>query len=314
MFLASLLLTSSCQKEAGLFADMANVTLSVELPRAAAVKSMSESDKVSQGAEVDILYYEIWNSDKTERILPAEGEYLTAEVTDNSATVNVTLVRNMKYTFIFWAQNKDCGAYDVSDLSHVRIDYGCMKGNEDAYDAFYAVAPVHVQPKKKYDTVILSRPFAQLNFGATTMDSDMGPVSIDSSYVKVSALSNVFMAFEGKADPDACVMDVVFEAAGIVEDTEGPEGAHFTINNASSPEYRWISMNYLLMLDEELVTVQTRFKVTGVGYVSHDIPNVSLKKNHKTNIIGDLFTSDISFDIIVDDSFYDPDENKTITY
>ena len=309
--LASLLLISSCQKEVELVADKVNVTLSVGLP-CAAVKSTSENDKVSLGEEVDILYYEVWNSDKTERLLPAEGEYLTADVIDNNASINVTLVRNMKYTFIFWAQNKDCGAYDVSDLSRVQIFYDRMKGNEDAYDAFYAVQPIHVEHKKKYDPIVLRRPFAQLNFGATTMDSDMGPVSIDSSYIKVSALSKVFMAFDGKGDPDECVTDVVFEAAGIVEDTEGKEGAYFTINNAVSPKYRWISMNYMLMPDENLVTINTVFKVTGVGYVTHDIPNVSLKKNHKTNIIGDLFTSDIIFDIIVDESFNEKDENLTI--
>jgi hypothetical protein len=62
-------------------------------------------------------------------------------------------------------------------------------------------------------------------------------------------------------------------------------------------------MNYVAVCGEsDNVTLNINVNTT-VGTVSHDISNVPLKENHRTNILGDLLTTKSHFDIIVDEKF-----------
>ena len=133
---------ASCQKEqlAVGAEGGATVTLSVELPAVLQTKAMSEAD------HADIVYFEIWNSDWSEQLYPAENELAFAPVSDRTATIDAVLITNQTYNFIFWAQDKDHDAYNVSDLQNIKIDYSVIAadGNQDKYDAYYAVENIKV--------------------------------------------------------------------------------------------------------------------------------------------------------------------------
>ena len=308
----------SCQKTDDLVGaagkDATMVTLTVNVP-SANTKATTETEKVSVGAEVDVLYYEVWNADTTRKLFPKNpGELASVPVSGNTASIELSLVSAQKYTFILWAQNEDCGAYNVSDLTKVGIDYSVItdNGNEDAFDAFYKVERVEVLPSKTYPPIVLRRPFAQLNFGASVMNTDLGPIELGNTYVKVARLSKVFDTLTGKGDIAAenIVTDVIFEAAGRVSDTEGAEAVTLNTNNI---DYAWISMNYMLMAEEsDAVDVTATFDIVGIGSVSHFITNVSIMKNFRTNIVGDLFTSDAVLEILVDPAF-DPTGDILVT-
>ena len=283
-----------------------DVTFVVNIPLSASTKS-GDLAEIAVGAETDIVYYEVWDKDRTRRLFPqGTGTLAYADVENNKAEINVTLVRNQTYTLVFWAQNKKCGAYDVSDLTHVKINYDVIakKGNEDMFDAFYAVEPVTMDGKP-IPPIYLHRPFAQLNFGATKMETDLGDIVVDSTYVTVSTLSTVFDTFNGVGDNGAVKTNVKFAALGRVSDTEGQLAETF---NVGQNESDWIAMDYMLMLeDSDNVEVNAMFRVKGIGDVHHTISGVTLKKNHRTNIIGDLFTRDASLTVIVEPKF-DPDD------
>lgn len=302
----ALLFAGACQKNetpGAVVAEEVEATLSVAIPGTLSTRAV-ETETVSTGAEVDIVYYEIWDATKTRKLYPKAGEGIaSAVVEDNTASITVSLVTNQIYTFIFWAQNADCGAYGVSDLTSVSVDYEVIKkkGNDDMFDAFYAVKQIEIKKSANYDPVVLRRPFSQLNFGASIMETDLGPIVVDSTYVTVSELSTVFKTFDGVGDVDSVVSDVRFAARGLVSATEGEKA---NILSTNGQDYTWLTMDYMLMTGESAtVDVNAMFRVDGIGDVFHDIPQVSIKKNYRTNIVGDLFTADAELTLIIDPHF-----------
>jgi hypothetical protein len=293
--LVAALVANSCMRED--IQKEVSVNLSLALPEIVQTKAMSKAELT------DIVYYEIWNSDWTKKLYPSTMTTASLSVTDRKATLDLTLVSSQTYNFIFWAQNESCSAYDVTDLKKVKVNYAVIgaEGNQDKFDAFYAVKKLVVTGPIN-ETIYLTRPFAQLNFGANTMQTILGDVTVGASTVTISRIANVFNTINGLGEGVA--EDVEFKATGLATDEE------LVVNGVS---YTWVTMDYMLMtLDSDNVEVDAVFDLGMDAPVVHKVGNVPLKKNYRTNIVGDLFTSDAKLEIIVVPDFNDPDEVVTI--
>lgn len=301
----AMLSAASCQKEVTPSVEGGNavVTLSVVLP------DVPQTKAIAQAEMADIVYFEVWNSDLTKKLDLQDSKYpgplYSAPVKDRKANIELTLVADQTYNFIFWAQNERCGAYTVTDLKNVKVDYSVMEpnGNDDVYDAFYAVEPIKVNGTVN-QTVTLYRPFAQLNFATERMSTSFGPVDLISSEVSVTGLATSFNTVrgigEGKTDKT-----VTFKANGLATTAEKLE------TNGGS--YTWLTMDYMFMAgDSDLVAVDASFDLGMEEAVKHSIANVPLKKNFRTNIIGDVFAADARLQIIIDKSFLKKDEDITV--
>ena len=299
---SAMMLAGSCQKEVinPVSEGEASVKFSIALPDGLQTKAMSQADFT------DIVYYEIWNSDWSRQLYPVEeagvqSAYASAEVDGCKATIDLKLISDQTYNFIFWAQNEACGAYDVTELKNVGVNYDVIgaEGNQDKFDAFYAVETIRVEgPINK--TITLYRPFAQLNFGADEMTTTFGDIVVTDTQIQVSGLATVFNTIEGNGE-QAVTSPVTFQADGIATDEALITGGK---------SYTWVAMDYMLMMDDQaLVNVEASFGVDGMDDpVTHSLTNVPLKKNYRTNIVGDLFTTDAKLQIIVDPEFNQPDE------
>ena len=299
---AAMMLAGSCQKEvlSPVSEGETSVKFSIALPDGLQTKAMSMAEST------DIVYYEIWNSDWTRQLYPVEqagvqSAYASAVVNGCKATIDLKLVSDQTYNFIFWAQNEACGAYNVDNLKNVGVDYDVIgaEGNQDKFDAFYAIETIRVEgPINK--TVTLYRPFAQLNFGADEMTTTFGDIVVTDTEIQVSGLATVFNTLTGYGEQPV-TEPVAFQANGIATDE--------TLFAAGKP-YTWVAMDYMLMMDNQaLVNVEASFGVDGMDEpVTHSLTNVPLKKNYRTNIVGDLFTTDAKLQIIVDPDFNKPDE------
>lgn len=295
---------ASCQKEpVNVVKDgKAVVTLSVEVPGAPQTRA------IAQAENADIVYFEVWNSDWSKK-LPVYMEdgttpYESTAVSGRKANVELTLVADQTYNFIFWAQDKDCGAYSWETLKNVNVDYSVMEpdGNNDEYDAYYAVKTIKVNGAIN-ETVVLYRPFAQLNFGASKMATSFGPVEVGKTKVTVTGLATSFNTLDGVGENETGA--VTFEAEGIATEDE--------MLVTENGEYTWITMDYMLMLkDSDLVSVEATFDLGMDVPVHHAIANVPLKKNYRTNIIGDLFAADAKLQIVIDQSFLKDDEGISV--
>ena len=79
-------------------------------------------------------------------------------------TQTITLAKGQTYRIAFWAQNKACTAYNVSDEMVVTINYAGASSNDETRDAFFKTVDLTVTGDAQID-VELTRPFAQLNVG-----------------------------------------------------------------------------------------------------------------------------------------------------
>lgn len=284
----------SCQKDSTAASGEVNVSITVGLP------DVLDTKAIAQAEEADIVYYEVWNADWSKQLYPVDNSALASAVVDQKkAVVELVLVADQTYNFIFWAQDEACGAYDVNELKAVKIDYAAMaQGNQDKFDAFYAVEELTVTgPINK--TIYLRRPFAQLNFGASRMNSSLGDITIGATSVTVDGLATVYNTIDGVGTAEAAA-PVTFTASGLASTTEE------LVTNSSS--YTWITMDYMCMMDDKsTVNVTAYFEVTGIGTVHHDLTSVPVQRNYRTNIVGDLFTTDAKLEIIIDPAFEEPD-------
>ena len=290
--------SASCQKGADV-AEMRETVISVQIPVESATRTVSQAEKT------DIVYYEIWDESFQKRLFPYSGSEVNhAEVLGGNASITLDLVKDQTFNLIFWAQNKGCGAYSWTDLKNIKVDYSKFTADQkDVYDAFYAVMTNMVadgRPK----TVYLFRPFAQINFCASSLQTSIGDIVLSGNSVTVSEVAGTFNTVSGMGmDP---VSDVTFTtAADLVEDKTIEVG---------TKTYDWVAMNYLLVSSANAarpaaeVTVTADF-MTNFGTVHHNILYVPVERNHRTNIVGDIFRAGTDLKIIVNPAF---DKDKLV--
>lgn len=287
----------SCQREIipdGVTGDV-TVSLSVSVPEAA-------TKAIADGTNVDILYYEIWSDNGGElgkKLVGSTKERTEAKLFD----LDLTLVSDQTYHFLFWAQVNGNDYYDVSDLTAVKVNYtykdanGVDKpypANDESRAAFFAKETFTVTESFS-ETVVLKRPFAQLNFGTTTLQSDLsGNVKVNTSKVTVSKAATVFNVAAGVGSVPTSA-SVVFDAAAIPADP--------TMLKVNNVDYHYLSMNYFLVDGEsDNISVSAEF-ATEFGTVAHSIVEVPVAENYRTNILGDLLFSKADLKIIVDEDF-----------
>ena len=162
-------------------------------------------------------------------------------------------------------------------------------------------------------TVVLKRPFAQINFATTVNDLDEsigeGYLGLsDKAVVTVKNLANTLNLFTG-------------ETAYVDENNKSEaQGKPVTIPETAFPKvdgkypqievdgvkYEVISMNYVLVADAGCEDGKTTVDLTlQVGDLVINVPSAYLKRNYRTNVIGELLTAEGSFNVTVDPIFTD---------
>ena len=302
---AALLLGAACQQEVmpeGVGSGDTVVSFNVEVPGGDATKAIAD------GTNVNILYYEVYDADMTKRLASGTKIPTSEKVFD----LQLTLVRGQVYNFLFWAQVDGTSYYTVSDLRNVTVSYDNAVGNDEDRAAFFAAEKnFTVEKDAPAKNIYLKRPFAQLNFGTVTFESDLDEdVVVNGSVIKVTNASTKFNVETGVGSKEvADLAQVVFTATGCPTDP-----AKLTVNpdTADEAEYEYLSMNYFFVGGEKPTTVDVEalFQTTG-GNVSHSIPFVPVAENFRTNIVGDLLFNTADFNIYVDEKFTN-DEIVTI--
>lgn len=308
MVLALVAMTSvfSCQKETAPV-QTETVTLSVDLPGAPSTKAIAD------GANALTLYYATY-TENGKMLASLSNTTTGVEVKNKTATVTLQLVKDLKYDVVFWAQAASCTAFDFKwGEATMTVDYDGT-ANDDLRDAFYAVVKnisivdevTYVNGVELTESIGLFRPFAQINFGASDYDSvteyyDVQSVDagMESSFV-CAEVPNTLNLLDQTVGTSVAAVDMDF--ALIPNDPKT-----LTVGQT---EYRYVAMNYVLapagtqpeMLDE--VTATFKYE-TGNIERPVAVKNVPILRNHRTNIVGDLFTANTDITIIVMEAFTD---------
>lgn len=284
----------SCQKES-------HVVQSAETSLSFKVQTGEFQTKtISDGSNIDILYYEIYGSDIRTATSPlAEGEISETD-DEGNFILDLSLIKDQTYHFVFWAQVNDQNHYDVSDLRMIKIlDYSDENANDESRAAFYAYEIIDLK-KPVDETIKLYRPFAQLNIGTSTYNTSLNvgePLTVLSSGVTVSKVADSFNTLDSEG---IGFHKVTFKNN---KTPNGADDASKKLLEANGSKYYWLGMNYLIVNGKDSNIVVDINIETSRGDVYLNVPNVPIKENHRTNIIGDLLTTEANFKVIVDKNF-----------
>lgn len=259
-----------------------------------------ETKAISDGTTVDILYYAVYKNGEELTDLRPEEPVQRGE--DGRFVFKIKLVKGLSYKVVFWAQSSKCTAYDLTDFEALTISYEGV-ANDETRDAFFKTEDVMLTSNTQRTEVVLKRPFAQINFAA--IDYKVVTPLLDekgfTSSIRLNDVPNVLNLITGETSGSADV-EYDFSAAPSGEDK------YFDKQHL----FRYVSMNYILAEKEKRVYTQDPLvAVFKYGNVVLEIPihNLPVQRNYRTNILGYLFSADISFDIDLDEIF-DNESNK----
>lgn len=295
--LAVLVSAGSCQKGIDYLDGDTAVTFQVTAGDVA-------TKAIADGTNIDVLYWELYGADPKTAATPLGEGVINDSDGDKTFTVSLKLVADQDYNIVFWAQVDGQKHYVVDDLRRVKINtYDDENANDETRAAFYAVYPFHTENGQTIsETVILNRPFAQLNLGATTYETSLnmvngGVIQVESTALKVSSIADSFNTLDGVGESTAAGV-VTFKAAATPNGTSDVK--MLEVQNST---YYWLGMNYLIVTgDSDNVKVDIEIN-TNMGVVTHTMDNVPVKENYRTNILGNILTTDAEFEVIVDEEF-----------
>ncbi len=250
-----------------------------------------DSRTISDGTGANTLKFAVFENGEE-----IHGLAQTVPVADKKATVTTRLVKGHTYSFVFWAQNSACTAYDTENMAAIKVNYKTVNCNDETRDAFYKKDSFTVTEAFEKEEV-LTRPFAQINFLASDA---AGVVNVDQyqSQVTVTGVPTTLNTLEGTvADPT----DVTFDYATILPNKETLTGYE---------TYKYVAMNYVLAATDKEMKTEVALTVkdeNGAEVNTVTVANCPVQRNYRTNIFGDLFTLQGKFNITIDPIYNTPD-------
>ena len=293
---------ASCQKEVAVEnPGDGNVTITIQTPGV-------ETKAIADGLNVDIVYYEIYKNEEGHKN-SLTGKPLvegTVEMSGKEASLSLNLLQGQEYVGLFWAQVNGKNYYNVSDLRNVTVNYPNEDNNKTLANDEERAAFCNYKTfaTGQNVTVVLERPFAQINLGTSFQSLDIDyEIALEESSMTVTGVANAF---------NVAAMTAKTETENIVNVEFGMNTVPYAFKeqetlSANDDTWAYAGMNYVLVPgDASTVNVTYSIK-TDVGTLSRTVSAVPVKKNFRTNLLGNLLTEETKIEIVVDERFNTPD-------
>ena len=270
--------------------QMVDVTFTAALPGEMATKALGDGQTAKK------LYVSVYENDTEKTKLDLDK---TAKFTDLKTQVKFSLVKGKTYNFVFWAQAEGA-PYDVTDLKNIKVKDYTTGANDEKRDAFYATRKELKVNGSLTETIKLYRPFAQVNFAtadyADAMKAGFNP-AVSSFTASEAATTFDTFAEEGKDKVEVALTE-----------TEIPADVLKTLDGKT---YNRLAMNYLIPVGKQgeshNIDVAATFKANNGEAVTVSAPNAPVQNNYRTNILGNLLTSQVIFNVEIVPIFNEPD-------
>lgn len=260
------------------------------------------SRALGDGTGADKLYYEVWDKNTNNKVYDTQVNVIDLGEGKRGATLSFDLVKGVPYDILFWAHNEAGSAFDASDLTAVTMKTSALKANMEAYDAFTAALNGYKVQSGSKTIVPLKRPFAQVNVGTTQEDwkkAEKLQVVIDQSLVTVKGVNTVYNVATATA---SVPMDLTYALNTLVDNNntfkvkkEGVEGEQV---------YHYLGMNYMLADADKSMKDMTIELHDGEHLINTiNVTYLPIQRNYRTNVIGNLLTSDEGFEVVIDPNF-----------
>ena len=287
--LATALFAGSCQQELlDPAAEAGVVTFEVAIPELATKSNVYDDE----GKNVNDLVYAVYSTEADNQEDAQNGAlkffYAVNETTGTSfdsngqSVVTLELLNDQNYLILFWAQSNDAWVKaQGSNIDLMNVTYPTsMAANNEHLEAFSGVSFIKNVKGARKERVTLTRPFAQINI-ATTMPKAFKATLSQSEMSVVRAAKSFNVATQTASDD---VQTVSFTAANVPVATL-KEG------------YTYAGANYIFANGNVDVT----YKIyTSHGDVENTVTSAPVAKNYRTNIIGNLLTSEADYEVTLD--------------
>ena len=293
MMAATMIFATSCENELELGAagEESMVSFTIATP------DMGSRADYSDGTTATVLQYAVYDAEGNE----LEDLTVTNGEIHGSTTVNLKLTTGNTYSVIFWAAAPNA-PYTVDFANKtMTVDYTNAVSNDESRDAFYAKETFTVTGAQT-ETISLKRPFAQLNIGTSDYAaSTSAGYTPTKSKVVVSNVYGKLDLWEGDVDSSVVAS---FDFAAI-DTTE-----LFPVSG-----FKYLAMNYALVSkDKETVDVEFTY-TNGSNAKTRTVGSVPVQRNYRTNIYGNILTSDVDINVTIDPEYNEPANNvETIVY
>ncbi|MCH5318131.1 MAG: hypothetical protein J1E38_00280 [Paramuribaculum sp.] len=313
---AGMLFATSCSNEIDVIAPVgeeATVALSVDIPQL-----QMSSRAFSDGTTAIKLQYGIYEVTETSGAqsmklidaLSAIGD--GAENISLNKTIEKKLRTGQTYAIVFWADAGTDAPYSVNFDENGEVtmtaDYSTNGAtNSDNLDAFY----FYQEPFKVNGDMTLSaklsRPFAQINVGT----NDLTAVTTEESIVKTKLTAHgVYSTLDLITGFVSNPVDVALTLAEKPGDDET-----FPVANYND----YLAMGYFLVgktqegeADRSLINLDFTIDIDGKAD-DRRVSNVPVQRNWKTNIYGQLLTSNVDVMVEIVPDFTAPDNDYVYT-
>ena len=276
--------------------QMVDVTFTAALPGEMATKALGD------GQTAKNLYVSVYENDADKTHLRDLDK--TATFTDLKTQVTFSLVKGKTYNFVFWAQAEGA-PYDVTDLKNIKVKNYTTGANDEKRDAFYATRKELKVNGALTETIKLYRPFAQVNF-ATADYADAKKAGFNPAVSSFTA-SEAATTFDTFAEEGKDKVEVA------LTETEIPADVLKTLDGKT---YTRLAMNYLIPVGKQgeshNIDVAATFKANNGEAVTVSAPNAPVQNNYRTNILGNLLTSQVIFNVEIVPIFNEPDNDIDI--
>ena len=276
--------------------QMVDVTFTAALPGEMATKALGD------GQTAKNLYVSVYEND-TEKTHLVDLDK-TAKFTDLKTQVKFSLVKGKTYNFVFWAQAEGA-PYVVTDLKNIKVKDYTTGANDEKRDAFYATRKELKVNGALTETIKLYRPFAQVNF-ATADYADAKKAGFNPAVSSFTA-SEAATTFDTFAEEGKDKVEVA------LTETEVPADVLKTLDGKT---YTRLAMNYLIPVGKQgeshNIDVAATFKANNGEAVTVSAPNAPVQNNYRTNILGNLLTSQVIFNVEIVPIFNEPDNDIDI--
>ncbi len=254
------------------------------------VSSPELATRYGEGNNATTLEWYVYEGTSDQPILVSG---LTGSKTFQQQTnVTIKFIMGRTYHVLFWAHAANA-PYKVDDASAtLTVDYDNLNANEEDYDAFYNYYNVGLVSSSSVGrTVELKRPFAQLNVATSdTKDAEDAGYKLANTGIVVKTYEKMNFMTGAVSNQKTTEFKLAPAADGTI--------------TANGQSYDHISMNYLLVNTKERVDVTLSLQEDNSQEVLKRVyTSIPVERNHRTNILGNVFTKPADFTVVIDQKF-----------
>lgn len=264
------------------------------------------SRAIGDGTKATTLYYMALHDADPSGTDPNKVQVIFDKEENFDGTLNLTLAKGLTYKLAFWAQAPDA-PYTVSvEGKHmcVNINYEGANNaeNRDAFTAKmeYTVTGNDVQ------SVTLKRPLAQINVGMTPAQYTASGIEVTGSKVELRG-EGAFVTKYDALGGEICEVNSLSDGPITCTMANVPN-ENFSVSGVA---YKYLSTCYVFPaknpVEGTYPVVDAKFTFrTGTGaeiVLENGVNNIPIRSNWRTNIFGDILTSNVDINVVVDPNF-----------